>query len=124
MITQTCALSLLNSQKRINSFDVSLHQVRQTTYPGIESHNSPEGIHQDGADFIVSAFVLNRSNIEGGESIIYDKNKQQIDQFTLQNKEGIFQNDKKLWHYVTPIRSKYDYVGYRDIVGLDIIINP
>lgn len=124
LMAQTCALSLLNSQQRIYSFDVSLHQVRQITYPDIESHNAPEGIHQDGVDYIVSAFVLKRYNIKGGESIIYDENKNQIDQIILKNGEGIFQNDKKLWHYVTPIQSKRDYVGYRDIIGLDITINP
>ena len=123
LMTQTCALSFLNSQQKIDSFDVSLHQIRQITSSGIESHNSPEGIHQDGADYIVSAFVLNRSNIQGGKSIIYDENKKQIDQIILKNGEGIFQNDKKLWHYVTPVQSKEDYIGYRDIVGLDITIN-
>jgi len=124
LMTQTCALSLLNSQKRISSFNVSLHQVRQISYPGVESHNAPEGIHQDGVDYIVSAFVLKRYNIKGGESIIYDKDKNQIDQITLKHGEGLFQNDKKLWHYVTPIQSKRDYIGYRDIIGLDITINP
>ena len=124
LMAQTCALSLLNSKQRIYGFDVSLHQVRQITYPDIESHKAPEGIHQDGVDYIVSAFVLKRYNIKGGESIIYDENKNQIDQIILKHGEGIFQNDKKLWHYVTPIQSKRDYVGYRDIIGLDITINP
>ena len=124
LMVQSCALSLLNSQRKINRFNVSLHQVRQVTYPGIESHNSPEGIHQDGVDYIVSAFVFKRYNIKGGESIIYDENKNQIDQIILKHGEGLFQNDKKLWHYVTPIQSKRDYVGYRDIIGLDITINP
>ena len=32
-MAQTCALSLLNSKQRIYGFDVSLHQVRQITYP-------------------------------------------------------------------------------------------
>lgn len=123
LMAQTCALSLLNSQRRINSFNVSLHQVRQITYPGIESHNAPEGIHQEGVDYIVSDFVLKRYNIKGGENIIYDKDKNQIDQITLKHGEGIFQNDKKLLHYVTPIQSKREYVGYRDIIGLDITIN-
>ena len=123
LMVQSCALSILNSQQRIKTMDVSLHQIRQITYPGVESHNSPEGIHQDGADYIVSAFVLKRYNIEGGESIIYDKNKKQIDQIVLKKDEGIFQDDKKLWHYVTPIKNERDNVGYRDIIGLDIIIN-
>ncbi|MDY3245082.1 2OG-Fe dioxygenase family protein [Campylobacter sp.] len=44
---------------------------------GKKSTNSPEGIHQDGMDFIMSAFVIDRKNINGAKSIIYenDKNK-------------------------------------------------
>ena len=75
LMVQSCALSVLNSHQRIKTMDVSLHQVRQITYPDIESHNAPEGIHQDSVDYIVSAFVLKRYNIKGGESIIYDENK-------------------------------------------------
>ena len=59
-------------------FDISLHQVRQICYPGLESHNSPEGIHRDGADYIVSALVLNRFNVQDGESIIYTPDKKHI----------------------------------------------
>lgn len=42
------------------------------------SSNSPEGIHQDGMDYIVSAIVLERENIHGGVSKIYmgDKNNE------------------------------------------------
>ena len=123
LMTQTCALSLLNSQKRISSFNVSLHQVRQLSYPGIEFKNDQEGIHQEGVDYIVSSFVLKRYNINGGESIIYNKDKNKVDQITLKNGEGIFQNDKKLWHYVTPIQSKRDGDGYRDTIRLDIRID-
>ena len=34
--------------------------------------NSPEGVHQMGADYIVSALVINRINLKGGISDIYD----------------------------------------------------
>lgn len=107
----------------IKNINVSLHQVRQICYPGIESHNSPEGIHRDGADYIVSAFIINKSNISGGNSIIYDKNKKEIFKKELNEYEGIFQEDKKLWHYVEPINSINNKIGYRDILGLDIVFD-
>ena len=34
--------------------------------------NSPEGIHQDGMDFIVPALIIDRVNIQGGQSLVYD----------------------------------------------------
>ena len=36
--------------------------------------------------------------------------------------EGIFQEDRKLWHYITPIENKENFIGIRDIIGLDIKI--
>ena len=125
-MTQTCALSFLNSQQKIDSFDVSLHQIRQITSSGIESHNSPEGIHQDGADYIISACVLNRYNIQGGTSYIYDNNLDYLYTALLKENEFIFQDDKSLYHYITPIQYSNihsdDPFGHRDIIGLDITI--
>ena len=123
IIERSVILSLLNTRGQPN-FDISLHQVRQICYPGITSHNSPEGIHQDGADYIISALVMNYQNIKGGESIIYDENKEEIFRKTLKNNQGIFQEDKKLWHYVTPIECSSNFIGFRDIIGIDIKIHP
>ena len=41
----------------------------------------------------------------------------------LEQNEGLFQEDKELWHYITPIECKDNqYIGYRDILGFDIDI--
>ena len=111
-----------------NNFNISVHQVRQMVYPNITSHNSIEGIHQDGCDYIISAFVIDKYNIKNGKSIIYDKDKNEIYQTILKKNEYIFQNDKDLYHYITPIKynnkNNDDTIGFRDIIGLDInIIN-
>jgi len=88
--------------------------------------NAPEGIHQDGADYIVSALVIERAGIVGGESIVYalDKKTEYVRR-TLAEGEGIFQSDKGLWHYVTQIRENPavppDY-GHRSILGFDMDI--
>jgi len=111
-----------------NKFNISVHQIRQIVYPNITSHNSIEGIHQDGCDYIISAFVIDKYNIKNGKSIIYDKDKNEIYQTILKKNEYIFQNDKDLYHYITPIKynnkNNDDTIGFRDIIGLDInIIN-
>jgi hypothetical protein len=90
--------------------------------------NAPEGIHQDGADYIVSALVIERAGIVGGESIVYGPDKKtEYVRRTLAEGEGIFQSDRGLWHYVTQIRENPavppDY-GHRSILGFDMEIVP
>lgn len=104
---------------------VNLHQMFIFADLMASGDNSPEGIHQDGADYIVSALVVERAGITGGQSIVYgpDKSTKYLE-YTLKPGEGIFQADKdKLWHYVTPIKEDPsvppDY-GHRSIFGLDI----
>lgn len=127
-LTQITALSVLNhnyykGHKVIKEADIHLHQVRQTAYAGMDAHNSPEGIHRDGCDYIVSAMVIMRNNIVGGESIIYDQNKMIQYKTILDRQEGIYQEDIKQWHYVTPIKTEESGIGFRDILGVDIILN-
>tara|TARA_Y100001958_G_C21196533_1_gene523790 strand:- start:269 stop:946 length:678 start_codon:yes stop_codon:yes gene_type:complete len=121
----TMSSKLLNHNHPFQKISVDFHQVRQVCYPNLESHNSMEGIHKDGADYIISATVLNRFNITGGYSSIYDNNKNRLDTYLLNNNDFIFQNDKDLYHYVSPIyyQPLTDATvneGYRDIVGIDI----
>ena len=117
---------MVSMNQSFHKLSVDVHQVRQICYPNIESHNSLEGIHQDGVDYIISACVLDRHNISGGYSRIYDMNNKLVESYLLTEGEFIFQDDKILYHYVSPIQ----YLpcdtcipeGYRDIIGLDIKI--
>lgn len=72
--------------------------------------NSPEGVHQDGCEYIVSALVIDRFNVTGGESRVYCSNQEKmILSHVLNEGEGLLHADKhsSLWHEVTPI-SLYD----------------
>ena len=85
------------------------------------STNSPEGIHKDGAHWIISALIINKFNISGGSSIIYDNFKNTLFTTNLDILHGIFMNDQKFFHNVTPILSSHSNTfGFRDIIGLDI----
>ncbi len=115
----------LSFKPNIKNINISVHQIRQITYPNISSHNSLEGIHKDGCDFIISAFIINKYNIDNGISSIYDNQKNIIFKKKLEENEYIFQNDKNLFHYVNPIYfnnndNNNDNFGYRDIIGLDM----
>ena len=128
MLMEIMKLSILHTLAfiKVEKLNISVHQVRQMVYPNISSHNSPEGIHRDGADYIISAFVVNRYNVKGGISKIYDNDKNEIYQTILNENEYIFQNDTDLYHYVTPIEycneNNSDNYGYRDLIGIDIKI--
>ena len=43
-------------------------------------------------------------------------------EFILDDKEGIYQEDTKQWHYVTPIDLDKPGIGFRDILGIDITL--
>ncbi|MDG9729049.1 2OG-Fe dioxygenase family protein [Ignatzschineria sp. RMDPL8A] len=91
-----------------------------------EGTNSPEGIHQDGMDLIVSALVIERRNILGAKSIIYGNDKKtEFVTCELQEGMGILQADKgtELWHTVTPIRPlDNNDISFRSSIGFDITL--
>ncbi|MDC8004865.1 2OG-Fe dioxygenase family protein [Aureisphaera galaxeae] len=114
---------------------ITSHFMRTISREQIKGENAPEGVHEDGAQYIMSALVINRQNINGGESQIYEQNpkgsNEIIYQKELQPGEFIFQADtgeeftfgNDLWHYVTPIEPKdVSQAGIRDIIGFDIDI--
>jgi len=90
-----------------------------------EGDNAPEGIHQDGSDFIVSALVIERAGVTEGESVVYAFDKKTVLlRHTLEVGQGLFQADKNAyWHDVTPVRedpSVPPQYGNRSIIGFDI----
>lgn len=103
-----------------------IHHVLVECVNGDSATNSPEGIHQDGMDCIVSAFVVESRNICGAKSIVYlEDKKTKIFQTTLKEGRGILQVDKDscLWHEVTAITPiNEDLPAFRSSIGLDIEI--
>ncbi|OED44815.1 hypothetical protein AB832_01790 [Flavobacteriaceae bacterium (ex Bugula neritina AB1)] len=119
----------------IRKIQITSHFMRTISYKQIKGENSPEGVHEDGAQYIMSALVVNRQNIMGAESQVYEKGasgtNEMIYQKVLGPGEFIFQADtgeeytfgNDLWHYVTPIEPlDTSASGIRDIIGFDIDI--
>lgn len=109
-----------------NQLQIIVHHNQMVAYPGISASNAPEGIHQDGQDFIVSALVVERENIKGGKSVIFGSDKSTcIVEKTLYPGDGILQPDlnTNLWHTVEPTQSA-DGInkGFRSTIGFDIEI--
>ncbi|MCD8401578.1 2OG-Fe dioxygenase family protein [Tenacibaculum finnmarkense] len=113
---------------------VTSHFMRTISDVQIKGENSPEGVHEDGAKYIVSALVINRTNILGGETQVFEAisdKKELIFNTILEAGEFAFQADTgeekefgtDLWHYVTPIQPiNLAEKGVRDIIGFDIEI--
>lgn len=122
-------VDIVRKQQDFKEMTISLHHMHSFSTPdSVRVSNTPEGIHQDGADYIASAIVIERYNIEGGVSKVYGEDKQTILLETcLLPGQGICQPDEgsPLWHEVTPIyRADTNLsLGYRSIIGLDIYLN-
>ena len=65
---------------------------------------TPEGVHKDGAEFIL-IMMMDRHNINGGVSQIYDNQMQPLGEGTLE-KSGdlVLVNDHLVYHGVTEVQ--------------------
>lgn len=129
-LIETLALLVGEVRSEVKSLDVTAHQVRIVARDRHAGDNAPEGIHQDGADYIVSAIVINKQNITGGISTVYGPDKKtSYLHVSLAPGQGIFQADSgsPLWHDVTPIEldpESSNREGFRDMIGFDMKILP
>nr|WP_309689070.1 2OG-Fe dioxygenase family protein [Armatimonas sp.] len=109
----------------VGTLTLTVHQMSVVCHPGQAATNSPEGIHQDGADYIVSALVVERRGVTGGMSRVFGPDREAVLlSHTLQPGEGLFQADtgSPLWHDVTPVHrsESAESDGIRSILGFDI----
>ena len=111
--------------RTIDTLSLTFHEMGLVARPDAARTNAPEGRHQDGADYIVSALVVERSNVEGGTSVVTDEAGTRLLEITLQPGQGIFQADagSPLWHDVTPVRVVRDGQGVRNVLGFDVQVH-
>ena len=93
---------------------LQIHQIR--VYANETNINLvPEGIHQDGYN-IIGMVCIDRYNIKGAISNIYDNNKNKIHNIQLEEGELLILNDNKLFHDVTNMElDNKEKQGHRDI---------
>lgn len=98
---------------------IQAHQFRIVASAWGEGKPTPEGVHKDGADYIL-IMLLNRQNVAGGVSHIYNNQMQLLAQCTL-NDSGdlLLVNDKQVYHGVTPILPEdKNQAAWRDVLVL------
>ncbi len=125
-LLRALAAELREKEPTIAALNAFVHHTQIVCYPDQYATNSPEGIHQDGMDYIVSALVVARDNVTGGKSIVYGNDKQtKLLEIELQPGQGILQPDRDtdLWHAVTPIQCRdAGRPGVRSTIGFDFTV--
>lgn len=85
-------------------WNIRLHPYRVLARAHEPGHPSPEGLHRDGVDYIVSMMVA-RSNVVGGESTITDNERQVLWSRAMQLPLDIMiGRDAHVMHGVTPVQ--------------------
>lgn len=78
-----------------------------------------DGRHSDGVNYILSAFVMRREGVRGGESIVYGEDGEILLRLILDKGEGIVEDDERTTHEFTTMMAEND-IGIRDIFGFDL----
>jgi len=95
---------------------IEAHQFRIDTTDGI-GRPTPEGAHRDGVDF-VAVFMVNRTQIKGGETRVFDAHGPQGERFTLSEPWSLMLlDDTRVIHESTPIQPLAEG-GHRDTLVL------
>lgn len=99
---------------------IEVHQMRIVAKNAGESAiATPEGIHQDGFDY-VGVFTINRKNVSGGQLLIWQNRDDSEPLAMLDPKIGDYCliNDKNLWHSATNVTAEKAGEGYWDLFVL------
>jgi hypothetical protein len=96
---------------------IEAHQFRIEAVDGGIGRPTPEGAHRDGVD-LVGVFMVNRQNIKGGETRVFDAVGSSGERFTLQESWSLLLlDDAKVVHESTPIQPLATS-GFRDTLVL------
>lgn len=98
---------------------IQAHQFRIVANADEAGHPTPEGIHRDGADYIL-IMLLKRNNIRGGVNHIYDDKKRLVFGGILENTgDAVLIDDRKVWHGVSEVYPVDESEpAYRDVLVL------
>ena len=108
-----------------NKWFIGIQMFRIETTKDYIGYPSPEGIHQDGHHIVVQ-HMINKFNIRGGVSLIYDLNKENIASISLEDfLDSCYVKDEMVMHNVSPVTCiDKEEIGTRDMLILDYkIIN-
>jgi hypothetical protein len=95
--------------------EYGVHQIRIECSSEVAGDPAPEGIHQDGFDW-VGIFCVDRHNVVGADTHLYRaKDQPPIFSRELQPGEAVFVNDREVFHYTDPVHPRVAGPGHRDV---------
>jgi hypothetical protein len=104
--------SLFGQLRKVDQWFIEAHQFRIDTTNGI-GRPTPEGAHRDGVDF-VAVILVNRRNVRGGETHVFDAAGRSGVRFTMQEPWSmLLMDDARVIHETTPIQPDQGN-GFRD----------
>ena len=96
--------------------EIGVHQIRILCSPAFAGSPAPEGIHQDGFDYI-GIFCVERHQILGATTRIYPaKDQPPLFSRELQAGEVVFANDRRVFHFAEQVRHSGDHPGHWDLL--------
>lgn len=114
-----CEQIILNAYNQIpdGDYTVGIHQIRILADTDNQGIPTPEGIHQDGFDY-VTVSCINTHNLSGGVSVLLDAKDHTkiVYEGTLIPGEQIVFSDKTFAHYTSNISPKVPGIAYRDVI--------
>jgi hypothetical protein len=101
---------------------VNMHVIRFSATPGRPCDTSPPGLHKDGEKYLAT-HLLSRCGALGGEVVITDNDKKEIDRFTMRESgECYVFDDERIWHMLTPVAVlEGNQYAYRDTLAFDML---
>ena len=101
---------------------IGIHQIRITALNDNEGHPVPEGYHQDGVDYVIIIPIQSFSICGGINSIRYgSQDGPEIMDKKIKEKDALILNDKRVFHYASPIYAQYKNIeGFRDSIIITI----
>ena len=85
------------------AWHVEAHQFRIEARPGQDGKPTPEGMHQDGVDWVL-VLMVGRVNIASGTTTIHGLDRGLLGSFTLENpRDAALVDDHRVFHGVTPV---------------------
>jgi hypothetical protein len=125
LVRSTFACLPVASDRQGKTWEVRIHQIRIVASPGEPGLPAPEGIHQDGTDFL-TLHLVRRPNVVGGESTIYNLDGKPIVSYKMREPlDSFILEDPRIMHGVTPVQSADGLrPGARDVLGVDFIYSP
>jgi hypothetical protein len=125
LVRATFACLPIAADRQEKTWEVRVHQIRIVASPQEPGLPAPEGIHQDGTDFL-TLHLVRRDNVQGAETTIYDLASRPLQRFTMRERlDSFVLEDPRIMHEVTPVYAADGRtIGIRDMLGLDFIYSP